>query len=95
MSSYYEALDTMGKKQYKEKLEAVVLLISNYTSNWPSNLRSFALTCPNSRGLSMDTYLPTLSIHSTFSQTRDYFQSSHVRTVLCMTLSLEMQGVFC
>ena len=29
MSSYYEALDTMGKKQYKEKLEAVILLISD------------------------------------------------------------------
>jgi hypothetical protein len=92
MSGYFESLDWQGKKRYKEKLETVRLSLEDdpYSpderfcsdmTRWPKieygHIFAYFITRPG-------TYTQQELISWKQMEAYNYFQSGHVRTVLCM-----------
>ena len=92
MSSYFESLDWQGKKRYKEKLETVGLSLeanpyssddrfSTDMTSWPKieygHIFAYFITRPG-------TYTQQELVSWKQMEAYNYFESGHVRTVLCM-----------
>ena len=95
MSAYFESLDWQGKKRYQEKLEAVGLSLDGgdpYSSDkrfssdmtlWPkieySHIFAYFITRPGT--FTQQELVPWKQMEA---YNYMYFESEHVRTVLCM-----------